>query len=357
MPMKNRGLQAVTAAVLFLPSLFMLAVVALPARAQDGPPGRYKDLVFDRVSRSDDLVYGRAIDKPSGREVELRLDLYEPVGDEASERPVFVFLFGGGFVAGNRKVEPQAYCELMARRGYVAVAIDYRINQGNIATDGIPAAVADTRQALAWLHENAAEHRLDPTRIILGGSSAGAITSLFTAYTDVERAPGDGASNVAAVLDLWGGLYTQVNEMETGEPPLAIVHGTRDTVVAFSEATKLRERAEAVGIAYDWHPLEGAGHAPYQPADTLARVVPFFFEQLWTVRPPATAAPATSTPAPPATETTAPPATATSAPTQAPTDVPPTDVPATAAAPTEVPSVYALHLPYVLRRYAADDGS
>lgn len=258
------------------------------AHAQSPPPTRYLDLAFDRVTRTNDIVYGTAVDKPTGRPVDLKLDIYEPAGDTVPARPVFVFLFGGGFTSGTKELEPRVYCEQMARRGYVAVAISYRLNQGDIARDGIPAAVADARQAVRWLRSNAATYRLDADRIVIGGSSAGAITSLFLAYTDVERPAGGGsddasedASDVALVMDLWGGLYNQVNDLEAGEPPLAIVHGTADTIVPYGEATKLRDRAEAVGVPYAFHPLEGKGHAPYMPAELMTTLAPFFVEQLW----------------------------------------------------------------------------
>ncbi len=258
-----------------------------PVRAQDDPPGRYVDLVFARVERTNGVTYGSAIDKPTGRTVDLKLDIYAPAGDTVTRRPVFVFLFGGGFVAGNRTNEPRVYCEQMARRGYVAVAIDYRINQGDLARDGIPAAVSDARQALRWLRQNADAHRLDVERVVIGGSSAGSITSLFAAYTDLERGPDDDRSAVAAVVDLWGGLYTEVRQMEAGEPPLVIIHGTQDNVVLFSEAEKLRDRAQVVGLPHLFHPLQGQAHAPYMPVELMAVAAPFLYAQLW----PASAAP------------------------------------------------------------------
>ncbi|MEO8084669.1 MAG: alpha/beta hydrolase, partial [Ardenticatenales bacterium] len=286
-----------------LPALVLAAIVAsVPsaaptrARAQQAPTGRYIDLVFARVTRTNDITYATATDKPTGRLVDLKRDIYEPEGDTAPARPVFVFLFGGGFVSGTKELEPRVYCEQMARRGYVAVAISYRLNQGDIARDGIPAAVSDARQAVRWLRTHAAEHRLDATRIVIGGSSAGAITSLFLAYTDVERPAGDdvrgAGSDVALVMDLWGGLYNQVNDLEAGEPPLEIVHGTADTVVPFTEATKLRDRAEAVGVPYVFHPLEGKGHAPYMPVELMTTLAPFFYAQLWPAGPAGPAGPA-----------------------------------------------------------------
>lgn len=326
-----------------------LCVLAPPATAQDGPPGRYVDLVFTSLTRTTGVKYGSAVDKPTGRAVDLYLDIYEPSGDTATRRPVFVFLFGGGFVAGDREHEPRAYCEQMARRGYVAVAIDYRLNQGDIYRDGIPAAVADARQALRWLRANADRHRLDEDRIVIGGSSAGAITSLFVAYTDVERGEGDGPPDVAAVVDLWGGLYTEVNQMQAGEPPLVIIHGTEDRLVPFAEAERLNDRAEAVGIAHLFHPLPGEGHAPYKPVELMAVAAPFLFEQLWPAAPTPTAtelAPPATSPAPTATETLVPatltpePTAVTPAPTLVPTHVP-TGTPAPELRPVFLPAVSA----------------
>ena len=123
-----------------------------PATAQD-MPGRYVDLVFEQVKVTKNVKFGTAIDIPTGQEVDLMLDIYEPEGDTIEERPVFIFYFGGGFVQGNKDLEPRAYCELMARRGYVAVAPSYRIRQGDLVTQGIPAAISDSRQAVNWLDQ------------------------------------------------------------------------------------------------------------------------------------------------------------------------------------------------------------
>lgn len=308
-------------AALALGALLSIAIQPSPesALAQDEPPVRYLDLVFDRVDTTQDVAYGTAVDIPSGRDVELMLDIYEPQGDTDAERAAFIFVHGGGFVAGDRSSGRQ-YCMLMARRGYLAVSISYRLNQGNVATDGIPAATSDARQAVRWLLDHAEELRVDTDRVTMGGSSAGAITSLFVTYTDMEKAPGQTSSGIAAVMDLWGGLYIAVDEMEAGEPPLVIIHGTADSVVPFSEAEQLRERAEEVGVPYAWHPIEGAGHAPWDPTTHMTWTAEFFYDQLW----PASGATPTAT------------ATATATPTLEPTTPVPSDTPT--GDPTENPT-------------------
>lgn len=243
-------------------------------------PIRYRDPVFERVNMTPGIVYGTATDIPSGNRVDLKLDWYEAVGDTEPERPVMVFIHGGGFVSGDRS-HGRRYAEEFARRGYVAVSISYRLNQGNLYTVGIPAAVSDARQAVRWVRDQAQERRVDTRRITIGGSSAGAITALFLTYTEVERETGGTSSSTAAVMDLWGGLYTYINELTAGEPPLVIIHGTEDTVVPFQQAVDLKARAEAVGVPFSYHPLAGVGHGSPNVAEHVKWTAEFFYQQLW----------------------------------------------------------------------------
>ncbi len=285
---------------LVLPAATLLSVVAAalaagtPASAQSDPPVRYRDIVFEQVDRQTDVVYGSAIDVPSGRTVELALDVYEPRGDTETARPALIFIHGGGFIAGD-KSSGRPYCEQFARRGYFAVSIAYRLSQGNLVTVGIPAAVSDARQAVHWMRENAAKYRIDTSRIVIGGSSAGGITSLFVAYTEVEKETSGPSSEVAAVMDLWGSLYTYVNEVESGEPPVVIIHGTEDLVVPYRYAEELRDRLEEVGVPYAFYPLEGVGHGSPDSSGNAAKAAEFFFDQLWGQGPPPTQEPATPT--------------------------------------------------------------
>ena len=88
-------------------------------------------------------------------------------------------------------------------------------------------------------------------------------------------------------MDLFGSLAQWVTQMETGESPLIIVHGTLDEVVPFQDAEALVAQAELVGIPYEFYPIEGAGHwvdiftVEAAPGETLFdRIVQFFFVHL-----------------------------------------------------------------------------
>ena len=59
---------------------------------------RYLDEVFDDVEKTEDVVYGNAPDLPfiflfewNTVDIDLNMDIYEPVGDTLTNRPVIIF--------------------------------------------------------------------------------------------------------------------------------------------------------------------------------------------------------------------------------------------------------------------------
>lgn len=247
-------------------ALAVLAFAATRAVAQE----LYVDPQFD-VGATPDIQYGSApIGSPPG-DFALRLDLYEPVGEGVpSPRPVVITIHGGSFVGGSRK-DPNhvRIATEMASRGYTAISISYRLipQQPVTAPEFQPiglaqTAVQDLATAHAWLLDNAGDLDADPSRIIVFGSSAGAITIVHAAYQldDIGLAP---LSGISSIVDLWGGFIGPPASalMQAGEPPVFIVHGDEDTTVPARLSYELAEAAEAVGIAHELHIVEGAGHS------------------------------------------------------------------------------------------------
>ncbi|HET6254195.1 MAG TPA: alpha/beta hydrolase [Puia sp.] len=227
-----------------------LLLAALSAYPQMRSPTRYKDDVFPDISIGKNLSYSS-----NPRTSIHRFDWYEPIGDTGvSSRPLIIWMHGGGFKFGSKNMQSvKLWCSFFARRGYVCAAIDYKLGKKDFRFDfddlvrNCYAAVRDTRLAIAWFKKNAARLRIDTSRIILAGNSAGGMMALQTAYAsdaellklignpDSTKAshmvePGD----VAAVVNFWGGIF-QPGWLHNARVPIVSVHGRLDNIVPYEQ--------------------------------------------------------------------------------------------------------------------------
>ncbi len=98
------------------------------------------------------------------------LRLYRPahVGADTT-LPCFVFMHGGGWVFGGLDSHDSLCCRLANKAGCCVIAIDYRLAPEH----PFPAAVEDCAAAYAAIAADAVRLRIDPSRIAVGGDSAG----------------------------------------------------------------------------------------------------------------------------------------------------------------------------------------
>jgi predicted esterase len=222
-------------------------------------PVRYRDRVFDEVEIEPDIIYRQTVDW-QGNDVDLRLDIYQPVGDTAELRPVVMWMFGGYFVSGNRD-DMRPYATDSAQRGYVGVSIQYRTRPGMSPddTEGVVAAAYDAYDdalaAVQWLKDNATRYRIDPRAVVAAGYSAGAYTAMHLGYLPGFRGPD--SSPVAGVVSISGNSFALPTE---GDPPAVMMHGTLDVLVPADSAEQTCDVGRTVGGGCDWVPFEGEGH-------------------------------------------------------------------------------------------------
>jgi acetyl esterase/lipase len=220
---------------------------------RSGAPQRYVEPVFADVDVTRDVHYRTAVGA-DGRSVELRLDIFQPAGDTEQQRPAVVWMHGGFFRFGGRSLMEEEALD-SARRGYVAVTIDYRLSP---QTDGeaIRRAFLDARASVRWLQANAATYRVDPEAIAAGGSSAGAVTALNLAHAPALSA--GHRSGVRAAISLSGTRTFGVPE--AGEPPVLMFHGTEDSIVPFSGAAASCELINTTGASCRFVRYDGTDH-------------------------------------------------------------------------------------------------
>jgi acetyl esterase len=118
-------------------------------------------------------VTDRTIEGPGGP---IGLRFYTPRGIRAST-PALVYVHGGSFMHGDLDSH-DGICRMLAEDAHVRViAVDYR----RAPEDPFPAAVDDVWAAWTWVNANAEGLGLDPSRIAIGGDSAGGNLSAVTA--------------------------------------------------------------------------------------------------------------------------------------------------------------------------------
>jgi acetyl esterase/lipase len=212
--------------------------------------GEQQALAAARPATAAEVAYG---DHPRHR-----LDLYAP--DGVANAPVLVFVHGGGFLKGDKgggTAWPNANVGRMAAAaGMLGVVINYRL----APDDMWPAGAEDVAAVVAWLRENVAGHGGDPARIVLVGTSAGAVHIAGWLMLVGEDAARRHVRGAVLLSGLYG--YTPLDprdEQYYGEPahypermPLSAVGRTAlPLLVACAEYDPPRFQAEFLALLQD----------------------------------------------------------------------------------------------------------
>lgn len=276
---------------------------------------RFLTPIFDAIAITTDISYGNASNY-LGEPEDLRLDFYEPVSDTMALRPMVIYVHGGGFVDTTQSkslVHIVAYCDSLARRGYVTASINYRLDT-SISNRAVINAMHDAKAAVRFFKANYLTYKIDTNLMFIGGESAGAITSLATNYIDLPgetnhpptlplssdlTLEGDSGnpghtSQTKGTLCFCGGTKTVLEEQlfdtlaiqNASNPNLLMVHGTADPLIPTVRALEIAIRAENVGLPYLFYTMPGATHCPWfyslenswEYLDTLiSYTVPFLY--------------------------------------------------------------------------------
>jgi acetyl esterase/lipase len=210
----------------------------------------------------------------------LRIFVIKPKGWKASDRrPAFMFFFGGGWTTGTTK-NSIGWAKWAADLGMVGIIPDYR-TKNRFGTSPL-FSVADSRAALRWAQDHAAELGIDPAKVTVGGSSAGGHVALWTGITATP--PGSSATEAplkkAAALVLFSAVsdtsektgYTPkrfgehttalspVHQLDAQMPPVLAFHGDADPIVPMAQSVALRDKLTATGNVCELVVVPGGNH-------------------------------------------------------------------------------------------------
>jgi acetyl esterase len=281
----------------------LATVVASPvAIADDAPPGDVP------APPNAVAVEMRTVPYATVDGTELFADAYVPA-TTATDRPVIVFIHGGGWAGGAREsfgVE----AGWMARLGFVTFSIEYRLSP----PDPYPAAVDDVERFVRWLRRSpqVATFGIDPKKIGAFGSSAGGhLAAMLGTVGMGSRTTG---SRVAAVVS-WSGPMdlTDVNavvggstvtgflgctppdpaclptaraaspitHLDRSDAPTLLFNSTRE-LVPYTQATTAKAALAKAGVPHRLVTYEGEMHAQWYRVQAWDRTVAWFERYLGT---------------------------------------------------------------------------
>lgn len=274
---------------------------------------RYFNYVYPaNPTLTSNVNYGSNV-KLDGSTQQLMLDVYEPNGDTALLRPLVIVAHGGSFIGGSKTgTDVVPICKDLAKLGYVAASIEYRLGMGGLpfpgpdssdATESVMRAVHDGRAAVRFFRKNADiggnTYKIDTNNIFFAGVSAGGFIALQMAYLDevseiptyidmvgqpgltggLEGNSGNPgySSEVKAIINMCGALGDTA-WMKPGDEPLINFHGTNDGTVPYGSdvisllglypllevdgSFSVNDKAVQLGLTSCFEIYEGQDHVP-----------------------------------------------------------------------------------------------
>jgi acetyl esterase len=193
-----------------------------------------------------------------------------------------IIVHGGGFFRGNKVTYVPPIFQPLTHANFAWFSIDYRLGPQGTAKDQI----ADLLSALAWVHQHAAQYKVDPKRVVLLGESAGAYLVDYVAITAPKDNP------IAAVVSFYGpadltykattmpppmrtffGADAPNADIESilhsispyfmvrpNMPPFLLLHGTADEQVPYQQSPRFCEALKAKGNSCELYTVPNARH-------------------------------------------------------------------------------------------------
>ena len=198
--------------------------------------------------------------------------------------PVILQVHGGAWMLGRKEDQAGPLLSHLAERGWVCVAMNYRLSPRATWPDHI----VDVKRVLAWIRATIPEHGGDPSFVAVTGGSAGghlcALAALSAGDPKFQPAFEEADTSVQAAVPMYG-LYDLANRtgaagrdtvrflqrfvlktdpasdeerwmaasplsyVDAGAPPFFVVHGTNDSLLPVEQARQFTDRLRTVSTS------------------------------------------------------------------------------------------------------------
>ena len=236
---------------------------------------------------------------------QLFINIAFPTKTKKTASPVILFIHGGGFVSGSKNSKNKQLIKF-SKRGYVVASAMYRLSPKY----KFPSQIEDIKLAIRFLKANAVPYDLDPTKIIVVGSSAGSYLAVMAGVTGNSDAFLDHGlfsshdSSVRAVIaqsppvadftlpkyresltvqrltdnskaDLEKTLVkmSPATYLDSNDPPFFISHGSDDSIVPVAMSREFIEELKRINHDYIYYEIQGGTHSLTESKPQQAKMV------------------------------------------------------------------------------------
>lgn len=202
--------------------------------------------------------------------ITLQMAVFLPEGYEESNArfPAFVVYHGGSWAVGEMSWH-YPDCAYWAKRGMVAVSVDYRLKK----RDGVKVPIEcmkDAKAAIRFLRKNAEELKIDSDRIVVAGGSAGGQLAASVAMIQTPETSDDvydrSISTVPSAVILYNPYFKCAAELSPptyvteGLPPMITFLGDEDSAITVESLLEFHEDLKAKGNVSEYYVGKGGKH-------------------------------------------------------------------------------------------------
>lgn len=252
-----------------------------------------------QIDFKNDVVYGVV------EGIQLKLDIAKPSPCKDQKVPLAVFVHGGGWKGGDKGgAFSRSDSKMLFQLGFAVASINYRLSP----QFHFPAHINDCKLAIRFLRKNAEQFGIDPNRIAIWGSSAGGHLVLLMGTADSDDGlEGSGLENISskvvAVVDHFGPSdltkatqaghptvteflgcdpyfcldiaikASPVSYVTSDDPPILLIHGDKDKVVAYNQSEIMAEKLRLAGNSCALIKVKNAGHG-FTPDPPGSQIIP-----------------------------------------------------------------------------------
>lgn len=183
----------------------------------------------------------------------LKLDVFTPKNIKKNDKlPTLLWMHGGGFSTGSRDYKDDAQlAKYAANHGYIGISISYRLLRKDSSSgfgcncskldklETFKQAVIDFMDAAKYIVEHAKTLYVDSTKIIAGGSSAGAegsLNAVFMRSFFIDDTKPYNHIKFAGVFACAGAIVNANYMTKDNAIPAVLYHGTKDQLVPYASA-------------------------------------------------------------------------------------------------------------------------